>query len=200
MTTNELLDNIEKWFAEHEDGEFVCGPRVAPFSVIAPLKTTLQVLLTTKPQVVSLGIENSKSPEQLAMIGRYGLPGRSDVPRISELVGTRSVQFVGDMDPVDLMVFAWYRATLAPLQLVYLGVNDRLLADLGAVMTERVRIPLAPSESKSLVVLKQVFPDYREVIGSECDRVLSSGFKIELEAVNLRFASLAGCDPRGSCL
>lgn len=62
------------------------------------------------------------------MIGRYGLPNQDDVHWLSALVGSRGLLFLGDMDPVDLMIFAWLRGHLRRSHIEYLGVSDAFLS------------------------------------------------------------------------
>ena len=68
-----------------------------------------RVLFTTKPAIVSTVIEKCDAARDFGMIGRYGLPSVADLPWIRTMVGSRELFFLGDMDPVDLMVFAWLR-------------------------------------------------------------------------------------------
>ena len=122
-------------------------------------------------------------PADVYIVGRYGLPSRADAGWISKLVGRRFLFFVGDMDPVELMVFAWLRKRLRVKDLSYLGVSDTLLQRVHANPSELPCIPLSLSEQKSLGFLEGVFSDFRDVVGKECTGVLKRGHKIELEAV-----------------
>lgn len=102
---------IEAWFTEHnQDGEFVWDGRAVPYSIVGPSSHVERMVLTTKPLIVSIAI--GKASERVGMIGRYGLPQVSDLSWIRSIVGQRPLLFLGDMDPVDLMVFAWLRIHL----------------------------------------------------------------------------------------
>jgi hypothetical protein len=181
---NDSAKLIEAWFAEHsEDGEFVCGAGRAPYSVIGPPSSVARMIFTTKPTIVSMAIESRELPAQFGMVGRYGLPSDADVGWVCDVIGPRALLFLGDMDPVDLMVFAWLRARVHPRRITYLGVSDDFIDALGISSTESLSAPCAPSEQKSLAFLTSVFPDFRETVGCKCARVLTQGQKVELDAV-----------------
>ena len=173
---------IDAWFAENEDGEFVSHMAAVPYSVIGPTTDGGRLIFTTKPHVVAAIVEEEASGE-LGMIGRYGLPSHADLNWISELVGSRELLFLGDMDPVDLMVFAWLRAGLYPKSVAHFGVNDSLLGAFEITSTETLSIPFAPSEQRSVALLKEVFPDFGKTVGRSCTHMLERRQKIELEAV-----------------
>jgi hypothetical protein len=117
------------------------------------------------------------------MIGGYGLPNVDDVKRLVNLPETTRLWFLGDLDPVDLMIFAWLRAKLPFRKVAHLGVGDALLSALNANIAEFPNNVVSPSEKLSLPTLCQAFPDVRETVGSQCFDLLFGGYKIELEAV-----------------
>ena len=49
-----------------------------------------------------------------------------------------SLLFLGDMDPADLMIFAWLREFLRPKSIVHLGVNDQYIAELAVFYRNRL--------------------------------------------------------------
>ncbi len=189
---NDSTKSIEAWFAAHnDDGEFVCGERTVPYSVIGPADSIGQVIFTTKPMILSTAIQSQDVNEEFGMVGRYGLPCKGDLRWICDLVGSRRLLFLGDMDPVDLMIFAWLRAILQARPVKYLGVSDDFLNSLQVCPTESLVIASAPSEEKSLVLLEKVFPDFRETVGHKCAKILMRGQKIELEAIVSAEGSIA---------
>jgi len=98
---------IENWFAERDgDGEFVRLPRAFPYSVIGPSNSESgSLLFTSKPHAVEAAFRD-EAPVGLAMVGRYGLPHPADVDWIRGMAPTSGIMFLGDMDPVDLLVFS----------------------------------------------------------------------------------------------
>mgnify|MGYP000892086697 CR=1 FL=1 len=174
---------IEAWFSEYgEDGEFVHADRAAPYSVIGPLDSTRWLVFTSKPKIVSEAIENCWAPAQLGMVGRYGLPDETDLNWLRGLIGSCELLFLGDMDPVDLMVYLWLRESLKE-SISHLGVNDAFLDSLELASTESLCMPCALPEQKALIVLEQIFPDLRETIGTEYTQLLKRGYKIEVEGI-----------------
>lgn len=173
---------IERWFTKHEDGEFAFGPRGNAYSIIGPTTARAPFVFTTKPRIVSALYEKEAAPA-CGVIGRPGLPSRSDLAWIGRLVGTRKLLFLGDMDPADLMMFAWARAGLHPTHVTFAGVNDALLKASGVATTGAFAIPLAESEQASLALLGEVVPDLARVVGRNCVQLLEAGRKIELEVL-----------------
>ena len=175
---------IEAWFAEHDgDGEFVRLPKSAPWTVIAPNSPTASVILTTKPAIVAMALHQSDLPNKLGMVRRYGLPGTHDVSWIRQVVGQGEMLFLGDLDPVDLMVFSWLRTQLQPTPTHYLGINDTFLSVLQLAVPKSHTLASAPSEQAALALLPKILPELPELVGPQCADLLSRGRKIELDAV-----------------
>ena len=179
----EVAAIIERWFEEHGEDEFFQSQRGYPYQFIGPGTNAQQILYATKPSIVFQVFEDSSAPEQLGIIARYGLPNQSDVDWFPDLIGTRELLFLGDMDPVDLMIFAWLRARLSSIRVTYLGISDSFLSRLSCHIPESYRIPLAPSERAAVPVIEQELLELRETVGQECFTLLKQGYKIELEAV-----------------
>jgi hypothetical protein len=175
---------IEAWFRKHDgDGEFTQGLREIPYSVIGATPETGSYFFTTKPAVVSCLISEQDPASEFGMIGRYGLPCDDDIPWIAHIIGQRPLYFLGDMDSVDLMVFAWLRLKIGVERITHLGINDRLVQEIGPPFMESLTIPCGESEREALATLRQVAPDLIDAIGGQCSRLLERNQKIELEAL-----------------
>ncbi len=177
---------IERWFAKHDDGEFGPSMRVRrwfPYSVVGPATEGTPIVFTTKPSVVLAAIDRGEVTAGPGVIGRYGLPSPTDLGWISGMIGPRELLFLGDMDPVDLMVFAWLRTRLSPKQVTFVGVNDALLEAAKISSTTTISLLLAASEQQSLTLLRNVLPDLGNTVGRNCVRMLEQGRKIELEGL-----------------
>ena len=103
FTVENPIDKITAWFNEQDDGEFACPARTHPFQVIGPTPSTQAILYTTKAQCV-LALKDCETALATGMIGRYGLPNEEDVAWLRVLAGERTVYFLGDGDPVDLLI------------------------------------------------------------------------------------------------
>lgn len=182
----DILKRIEEWFAQPCDGgEFwQCEP-TDEFTVVGPVPESADTtyVYSTKPHCVTFAKREHREFDGLGFIGRYGLPRAKDVAWIRRVLDGRRMAFLGDMDPVDLMTFAWWRAMLAPGQVAFLGVGDGYLDRLGIEIPEHYMIPLAADELRAMPVLELVCPDYRELVGDRCSARLDTGLKIEVEAV-----------------
>jgi hypothetical protein len=181
---NDPLIQIEAWFTEHDgDGEFRRPLRDAAYSVIWPLASTSMVLVTTRVGIAAAAIEASDDSSSFGMIGRYGLPMASDIAWFREMAVPRQLLFLGDLDPPDLMIFAWLRESLFPTPIRYLGIGDELLRSLSLTVTSNFLIPCTQSERDVTARLDNMFPDWREITGPRCAALLTNGNKIEIEAV-----------------
>jgi hypothetical protein len=116
---------------------------------------------------------------KVGLIARGGLPRESDVAWLRTLVGTRNLIFLGDLDPPDLLVFAWLRAC----RISHFGVNDAYLAQLRAVIPDSFTIQLSPTETAAMPLVGTALPDMQQLLGSKSTQTLNSGRKIEIEAV-----------------
>ena len=117
------------------------------------------------------------------MIGHYGLPRPSDVLWIERVALSNELFYLGDLDPPDLMIFAWLREKFFPKPIRHLGISDAYLTQLRAVLPPTFVMQCSPSERRALPVLRKVFPDLAETIGAGAAQLLMEGRKIELEAV-----------------
>lgn len=179
--THTPIDKITAWFNDHDDGEFARPSRTHPFKVIGPTPSTQTILYTTKPQCI-LVPEDYETELATGLIGRYGLPNEDDVAWLRVLAENRVVCFVGDADPVDLLVFTWLRSRI---NAKYAGVSDLLLTNIGVSWNDRVTIPLSESESEALALLADLCPDFRLLLGPQSAALFDRGRKLELEAVTI---------------
>lgn len=176
--------SIEEWFKSHaHDGEFVCPPRSCPYSVVGPQTDCGVVLFATKPVIVCAASDLNAKGNVLSVIGRYGLPDENDLRWIQEIVGRRKLIFLGDIDPPDLMIFAWLRDRMSPMRVEYAGISDRFLDLLGINGLESITIPWSQSERSSSVILEQIFADLEDRVGPKCFELIDREYKIEIDAV-----------------
>lgn len=178
---NDLIALIETWFAEHRDGEFVSDIREQAYSVIGPASDGGRMIFAAKSHIVSAAMYEGQLFDEFGMIGRGGLPSQADLQWISRVIGPREVLFLGDMDPVDLMVFAWLRASLHPRHVTFVGVNDAFIKAVKVSSIKTFWIRCDPSEQQSLPLLKKVLPDLNAVVGKNCARMLERGQKLGLD-------------------
>ena len=96
--------------------------------------------------------------------------------------------FMGDLDPPDLLIYAWLRNALMPAAAEHFGINDQLLSALGCAVPESHLIPYSTSEIAGCELLKAVVPDFVSCVGAECAALIGSERKLEIEGL----ISLAG--------
>lgn len=182
--SDDVATLIEQFFADqHDDGDFSIASHGASFSFVAPRGDGGRIIYTTKRHAVQSAFTEDDAPCDVGMIGRYGLPNRSDVPWLRRMLGDLELHFLGDMDPPDLMIFAWLRAALHPSVIVHFGVNDSLCERLRLTIPDNFTIPLSPSEQAALPLLAKLFPDFADTVGPVCAKRLHDGYKVEVEAI-----------------
>jgi len=176
--------SIRRWFMDHiDDGEFVHLSRDVPYHVVVPSGDADPLIYVTKPVIVGRLFSECVSTSDFGMVGRYGLPSDVDAAWIRGLVGSRDMFFLGDMDPVDLLVFGWLRASLTPKDVRYMGVSDALLGALSIKSPEFLVLPCTASERECIPFLEAVLPDLQQWIGSQCLNILKQGQKLEIDGV-----------------
>jgi hypothetical protein len=181
---HDRIDQIEKWFTgEHADGDFIPADRRQSYAVIGPTAKSKRVIYCTKTGVASRAIADDSVNFDHGLISRFGLLLEADVAWLSDIIGKRELIFIGDLDPVDLMIFSWLREQLPSIKLQHHGINDRFIAGLNVLIPKTYRIPLCSSEKAAFSVLNAILNDIKETLGPECYEILQGGYKIELEAV-----------------
>ena len=181
------MTNIEAWFAKNDgDGNFTRSPRHFPYTLIGVSGPCGTIVYCSK-LLKYLFLDDRQVPSNVGLLQRYGLPNRNDLGWMRQLVGKRKLLFFGDLDPVDLLVFAWLRRRLRGVWLEHLGINDALLAAVGFEPADSVpsgrTIRLRGSEKKAMQVLAKAFPDFAEIVGEKCAALLARGRKLEIEAI-----------------
>lgn len=173
----ELVDSI---FRNHNGGEFNSGDVRGTYTVIGPSDLGRGYLFVTKPALVASTL---KVLPPCGMIGRYGLPSVSDAQWLRELVGVRKLVFLGDMDPVDLLIYLSLRERVHPVQLVCAGVSDALLSALAIRVPESFTLKFSAEEEDVYLRHQPVFNSLASEIGEVCLAMLSARRKIELDAI-----------------
>jgi len=159
-----------------------------------------RLLYFTKDFLCNHWMLHGEFPKHWIALVRYGVPTSNYLEEVRHRSKELAlpISFVGDLDPLDLTVYAMLRcgsADLRPksraLPVNYFGISDRWL-DMrrfpkreiaGALGMERL-------EREHLKFLVGVLPNLRELVGDRCFELLEDGFKLELEgACN---ASVAG--------
>lgn len=186
MNDQLLLVEIERLFNANDDAEeFAPTDRSMPYVVFSAGSASPSWLYSPKPANLFhyLTTRDQSPPDDLALVGRFGLPSESDLSWIERIAADRPIFFIGDLDPVDLLTFAWMRAQTPASQLRYIGVSDRLLRAAEMTISEQVTISLSSDERGALELVAQALPDLTDLIGPDCQRLLAQQKKIEVEAL-----------------
>ncbi|MCY2987150.1 MAG: hypothetical protein NTY19_04680 [Planctomycetota bacterium] len=185
-TSNNRVREIESWFHDHDDGEFVVASSEAGSSIVGDSSAARTVIYTTKFHCLNHNLRALDVAHPVMIVGRYGLPVSADLIHLDALpVGTRCY-FVGDADPPDILAFAWLREHAA---IGWLGVNDKMLTQSLASDLTSLEIAMSDAEKLTIRSLPDLCPDFRDLLGPYCSGTLDRGFKIELEAAMICLGS-----------
>ena len=174
--SNHLRDRIRQL----DNGEFTDIPPGYPYSIIFPPTQSSPVVYATKWHAASSLLISPDGACPIGMIGHCGLPSDEDLSGIADIVRDRPVYFLGDCDPFDLLVFAWLRQHI-PIR--FLGTSDAVLSALGITIQESFLIPLSAEEQRAIVLLREFCPDFSQLVGPTCAKLLDDNRKIESEAL-----------------
>jgi len=180
MNNENLVAEIESWFADHEDGEFCVLPIEHLSTRTGEFANAVTIIYTTKPQYLAQYQSLLGLSQPLASLGRPGLPCRDDLLLLQNHDCHRI--FVGDCDPPDILTFASLREHVS---IAWAGVSDAFLSTY-ETNTAPISIPLSHTERATIPQLTNFCPDFRELVGTKCSNLLDAGFKIELESVVMR--------------
>lgn len=182
-----LLDQIERLFLGSDRDEFVALPREAPYCVVPPPAKESPVLYSTRPLLILTCLDRlGISPfAEIGLVGRYGLPQPGDVAWLGGLLDRRVVGFLGDMDGVDLMIFAWLRRRFPASRVIYLGIGDELLsaAKIEISETSPLSIEVSEEEWQQHDLVRSLLPDLASLLGPMSSQAMARGRKFELPAV-----------------
>ncbi|MFO0901074.1 MAG: hypothetical protein U0836_26910 [Pirellulales bacterium] len=182
------LAQIEDWFARHDDGEFTRLPPDAPYSWVAPLSPVERLIYTTKPRVLAAAVARVPGTH-VGFLGRYGLPGAHDADWIARLAAAQSLEFLGDLDPPDLLVFIWLCERIGQNRVAFQGISDALLASAGVSVDDLPWIALSPAEQVALPLVDRLAGGLASLVGPSCAALLERGRKVELEAIAFQAGS-----------
>jgi hypothetical protein len=182
-----VLTQIERLFSDSDGGEFVVLPREAPYCVVPAPTEKSPILYCTKPQLVlscldRLGI----SPfAEIGLVGRYGLPQPDDADWLGQMLKHRAVGFLGDLDAVDLTIFAWLGRRFPSARITYLGLGDDLLSAAGIAIGESSNLDqmASPEEQQQQGFVRTLLPELETLVGQASVQKMESGRKLELPAV-----------------
>ena len=185
-TSSNRVREIECWFHDHEDGEFVVAASDHRSSVMGDSSAARTVIYTTKVHWLDHNLHALDVVHPVIIVGRYGLPVSSDLIHLDALPVDTRCYFLGDADPPDILAFAWLREHAA---IGWLGVNDKLLNQGPASVRGSLEIAMSEAEKRTMRMLPDLCPDFRDLLGPYCSRTLDRGFKIELEAAMINLGS-----------
>ena len=206
LPTASLWDELRRRLAKH------AGPRayeplsaepVIPLQIMHASEPTQRLFYFTKDVLCRDWLFRGWPPFDWSAMVRPGLPAPDCFEMIRAHVrGLRCpFLFAGDLDPLDLTVFAVLRSgdlalsgrRARGLPVEYLGVDDRLLAVseahlLPGYTVERLAFDMWELEREHFHLVRELLPDLEALVGPRCLRLLESGKMIDLAAItNMAF-------------
>lgn len=160
-------------------------------------KKPKQLLYITKGAFLRMWSAASHFPDDVAVCCQEGIPSRTYCKALKQHSEWLKLPllFVGDLDPLDLTIFATLicgnpelrpSPSTAP-SVGYLGINDPWLELCRSNLSRQhrelrtVTIEIRKAEQEHYEIVKRIFPRLERLVGAECFRLLESGQKLELE-------------------
>ncbi|MHB1846508.1 MAG: hypothetical protein ACYCWW_16930 [Deltaproteobacteria bacterium] len=139
----------------------------------------------------------------MATLVRYGLPTTMAIEMLSSTLKKWCLhaEFVGDLDPLDLTIFASYycgdsnltQPQKAALPMRYLGIDDQWLeiceqnlrAAYRPAGISAISFEMSPAERRHFEIVEELLGGQLEKwVGPRCVSLLRSGQKVELEGAS----------------
>lgn len=166
-----------------------------PLEVFASKVRPTRCFLFTKVWLPRMWLRGDLFPSMTDAVVHFGIPSprRCDLLRAHAMATGASWRFVGDLDPLDLTVFASLRVGGSPLRgrprtavpVVYCGIDDPWLRlceqRLGHRELRSVLIRQDPAERRLLTKLQTAGVDVDKLVGPRCAAILRGGLKLEIE-------------------
>lgn len=194
-SVSELWRAFQRRVERTRDGDYESLlPFPFPLKIWMGDRPPTRLLYVTK-ELLAEGLWSLRAfPPDWLMITRYGIPTRESLDCVHHLAsGFRlPVLFVGDLDPLDLTIFAILRSGdpgLSPksrrrLDIRYGGINDawlELATRYRKPSCELSTIVMSRSEREHSELLERLLPDLENLIGPRSRAILGSGRKVEME-------------------
>lgn len=170
------LDALRNRVAEFDDGELL-GPSL--YTIWEPDTDKSSVVYSTKYHA-AIRLLGGDPVEARPLNSHYGLPAVADLSWLRTLIRDRTVYFLGDFDPLDVLIFV---AVREHLPMTYLSLTDNVLGNVANALGEGCTIGLSPQEQLAMQVLAEICPQYRALIGPTCAALWEVGRKLELKAL-----------------
>lgn len=168
-----------------------------PLSFVLGAKRPKRLLYITKESFLRMWSAVGRLPDEVALCCQEGIPSWTYCEALKQHSEWLKLPllFVGDLDPLDLTIFATLvcgnpelrpSPSTAP-SVRYLGINDSWLKLCRTNLSRQhrelrtVTIEMRKAEREHYEVVKRIFPRLEQLVGAECFRLLESGQKLELE-------------------
>jgi hypothetical protein len=178
-----LLDRIDAIPGDH--GDWDRESRWAPLQIVPAQRRARRTLFVTKPGGL-IGVDPERMPRGLTFLSRYGIATAEIVDRIAAECPTKELDFVGDLDPLDLTVYLVLAARLGPygVRVHHLGVGGAWLERCRQNSRPPTGLPLitmSAFETSVFTLLKTIPVPWEAIVGGEAIELLNGGNKLELE-------------------
>jgi hypothetical protein len=166
-----------------------------PLELHAAPKKASRCFFFTKNYLLRLWLRAELLPENTDALVSYGVPSARvcDVVREHARRVGRPMQFIGDLDPLDLAAYVALGAGGAPLRrarrrsvpVEYAGIDDRWLDACERYVRRSpvasYTIRLSMRERDQLAALQRAGLDLDSTVGPKCASLLRAGYKLEIE-------------------
>jgi Domain of unknown function (DUF6968) len=169
-----------------------------PLELYVSTSQPTRTFMFTKVWFPRMWLRSNCFPDRTDAVVHYGIPSKRHCELLrahAKKIG-RPFRFVGDLDPLDLTVFASLQRGGAPLRaraapavpVVYAGIDDAWLRScerrLGDRPLRHVCIRQDATEQKLLRELVRAGINVEALVGPRCAALLGEGLKLEIEGAS----------------
>jgi hypothetical protein len=180
-----LLDDVGRVYDDDDPSDVDWPPSNRwPYTTIVPAEgRARRTVYITKVHGL-LGVETQRFPDDVTLLYRYGVT--SQVDRIARECPSKRLEFIGDLDPLDLTVYLALASRLSRKGVIveHVGVGDRWLERCLKYRPGDLvfaKIPMGRAERAHVELLQQLPIDWDGIVGKRAMTILKSGSKVELE-------------------
>lgn len=186
---------ILQWVSTHQDEDVVINRRLVPYSVIIPRKHCSSIIYSTKPHVVMHYLPSILGTSGCGLVGRYGFPDVDECTWLLKLTGRGFMLYIGDLDPIDLLVFRLLRHFLKG-RIRYVGIGDTAIGVINETSLKRCKQRCSNNESETFHEFIDVLLPLTSEVGQRSFGIINDGNKIELESIGLKRAMKQNLEAR----
>jgi hypothetical protein len=169
------------------DDDWSPGSRWGALQILpAEGRATRSLYVTKLGALLGLDLDPAARNRSLTLLSHYGVPSNALMDRIASECPRGTLDFVGDLDPLDLTVFLCLASRLQRrgVRVRHVGVGGEWIDRCRRHRSGKGGLPLirmTPFERRQWAMLRALSVSWDAVVGAQATALLDAGTKLELE-------------------